>query len=249
MGVCSSKNSAIADYDNSLKNENQDSRNQEIAFPTSLRVEQGKSNEPVVNMIESKSNAPILSIQQMALCKLSEALGDCDVDMVMLDENVTKSTPKKPNLFININTESQLQESHIDENSQSKEIKIGSVSINQHGLKAENKSKQNNITRLGCDKSDFAIIKKLGKGASATVMEAIHIPTLTIVAIKVLSINDEGNLAVMHREIEILKKNMLELEIMSEDNAINSFSRGESRLPQLKSKYVNLIGMHDGRDC
>lgn len=61
---------------------------------------------------------------------------------------------------------------------------------------------------------DFIEIQLLGKGAQGHVSEALHIPTLTVVALKTLPIFDAEDIHHLANELGVLYKNLAELKLI-----------------------------------
>jgi hypothetical protein len=101
---------------------------------------------------------------------------------------------------------------------------IGDFEINELGITNPNSDPHHSFLTSGI--SDFVIIGKLGRGASGAVVEAIHIPTLTIVALKLLPIRDSEDLHHISSELGVLYQNLAELSLLGElpgdENAITN---------------------------
>lgn len=91
---------------------------------------------------------------------------------------------------------------------------IGDFAINEQGISNPHSDAHHSFLTSGI--SDFVIIGKLGRGASGSVVEAIHIPTLTIVAIKLLPIRDSEDLHHISSELGVLYQNLAELSLLGE---------------------------------
>jgi serine/threonine protein kinase len=65
-------------------------------------------------------------------------------------------------------------------------------------------------------KREFIEINALGAGASGVVVEAIHIPSLTIVALKMLPVYNKEKRKHVSRELEVLYKNLTELRLVDD---------------------------------
>lgn len=154
------------------------------------------------------------------------------------DQQVTpnKNIRKKPNLNIVIH--------HIDDNNNNNEnedivhgpssngqktprgrarlspsgaVRVGNLAINEKGLQKSGYFQENQaIGFLTAGRSDFVIIGSLGRGASGSVLEALHIPTLTIVALKLLPVYDSENLHNIASELDVLYRNLAELKLIDE---------------------------------
>ena len=82
-------------------------------------------------------------------------------------------------------------------------------------------------------KRDFLEINTLGSGASGVVSEAIHLPSLTIVALKMLPVYNQEKRQHVSRELGVLYKNLAELRLVDdslyqEGGAENSRSAASS---------------------
>jgi hypothetical protein len=147
---------------------------------------------------------------------------------------------------------------------------IGDFAINEQGMKNPHIDPHHSFLTSGI--SDFVMIGKLGRGASGSVVEAIHIPTLTIVALKLLPIRDSEDLHHISSELGVLYQNLAELSLLGmlpdDENAItNSINEEEDRTPKstesnhgkvlvnakldssphtVKSSCPQVLGMYDG---
>jgi hypothetical protein len=65
-------------------------------------------------------------------------------------------------------------------------------------------------------KGDFLEINTLGSGASGVVTEAIHLPSLTIVALKMLPVYNQEKRQHVSRELGVLYKNLAELRLVDD---------------------------------
>lgn len=65
-------------------------------------------------------------------------------------------------------------------------------------------------------KRDFLEINTLGSGASGVVTEAIHLPSLTIVALKMLPVYNQEKRQHVSRELGVLYKNLAELRLVDD---------------------------------
>jgi hypothetical protein len=91
---------------------------------------------------------------------------------------------------------------------------IGDFAINEYGITHPHFDPHHSFLTSGI--SDFVMIGKLGRGASGSVVEAIHIPTLTIVALKLLPIRDSEDLHHISSELGVLYQNLAELSLLGE---------------------------------
>jgi hypothetical protein len=95
-------------------------------------------------------------------------------------------------------------------------LHVGAFTINASGttmLSPEGHAKSPHPFLRGGER-DFIEIQLLGKGAQGSVSEALHIPTLTIVAIKTLPVFDEESVHHLANELDVLYKNLAELKLI-----------------------------------
>lgn len=95
-------------------------------------------------------------------------------------------------------------------------IYLGGFMIHHKGLKNENEETLVHHNFHISGRSDFVEIRMLGSGASGRVIEAIHIPTLTIVALKMLTVNDDDGLNHISSELAVLYENLAELKLLDD---------------------------------
>jgi hypothetical protein len=176
-----------------------------------------------------------------AMGSISESAGQGDTNTPTIS---TKSnTPsqsgglkmrKKPNLKIIISTDN---DDHLDEAldanpqealvqktprdrariSPSGAVRVGELAIFENGIQTSGYFEEKQaIGFLTSGRSDFVIVGSLGRGASGSVLEALHIPTLTIVALKLLPISDADNLHQIASELDVLYQNLAELKLIDE---------------------------------
>ena len=100
---------------------------------------------------------------------------------------------------------------------------------------------------------DFLEIRPLGNGASGVVMEAIHVPTLTIVALKMLPVYSQEKCENLARELVILHKNLAALSIVDNslegDGESEMASPGFSKCPNLLSLFNAFVNVKNGMVC
>mmetsp|Transcript_909 Transcript_909/g.1500 ORF Transcript_909/g.1500 Transcript_909/m.1500 type:complete len:895 (+) Transcript_909:151-2835(+) len=96
-------------------------------------------------------------------------------------------------------------------------LHIGNFAIKEAGIILSSTAghKETPHAFLTDGKSDFVQIGTLGSGASGSVLEALHLPTLTIVALKMIPINDSENLHNISSELGVLYHNLAELQLIS----------------------------------
>lgn len=95
-------------------------------------------------------------------------------------------------------------------------VQIGNFEINEKGIQPKDGVGTSFLT---AGRSDFVMIGSLGRGASGSVFEALHIPTLTIVALKMLPIYDADDLHHIASEMSVLYQNLAELKLI--DNRLD----------------------------
>lgn len=155
-------------------------------------------------------------------------------------------------------------------------FQIGKWRIHETGLSPSNSAKENlkntlehnpfkNIKGMkssltSIEESEFLEIGALGSGASGIVMEALHMPTLTIVAIKKLHAHNNTKRKQISRELEILYKNMTDLKLIDESlgnehdahspdighNKKSPVSRNNSKCPNILSFYNAFVHSSSG---
>lgn len=100
-------------------------------------------------------------------------------------------------------------------------------------------------------KKDFIEIATLGSGASGVVSEAIHVPSLTIVALKMLPVYNHEKRLHVSRELNVLYKNLTEMRLIDdrlshedEEQAVNSSNSGRSRNSG-KARCPNVLSLYN----
>ena len=98
-------------------------------------------------------------------------------------------------------------------------------------------------------KHDFIEIGTLGSGASGVVTEAIHLPTLTLVALKMLPIYNQEKRQHVSRELAVLYKNLADLRILDEKlNGVDENSTLDENLPKPppeKLPCLNVLSLYN----
>eukprot|EP01041_Mallomonas_annulata_P001388 gene1388-2673_t len=94
--------------------------------------------------------------------------------------------------------------------------------------------------RVKCSDA-YLEIGALGTGASGTVVEALHLPTLTIVALKVLPVHNPKKNHYLSQELAVLYKNLTELKLVDED----SLTEHEFTDHPSKSHCHHVLSMYD----
>jgi serine/threonine protein kinase len=98
-------------------------------------------------------------------------------------------------------------------------------------------------TSLGSG-NDFVLIGSLGSGASGVVNEAIHVPSLTIVALKMLPIYNQEKRKQVSRELAILHKNLSELSLVESLETIEPTE--QKTCPNILSMYNAFVDPKSG---
>ena len=117
------------------------------------------------------------------------------------DNDIAQQVPKTPNVTA-VTTESG-------------DIILGKFRIGEHGLQVLKEGSENFVgefkavnTRRSVSitsRTDFAEVRTLGSGTHGIVVEALHIPSMTIVAIKMLSINTAEHMQSVNSELHVRK--------------------------------------------
>jgi len=189
----------------------------------------------------------------------------------------TKPKNKRPglSLAIELNDTVDLNSSHSITYSESSEVvvdpqsfysentvRIGELKILETGILSdqENSKKINSMSANAKSlpairgKDDFVEIATLGSGASGVVCEAIHVPTMTIVALKMLPIYNQEKKLHVARELSILYRNLAELRLVAESffgsqrNVLSDETQSAStdRCDNILSLYNAFIDPHSG---
>ena len=92
---------------------------------------------------------------------------------------------------------------------------------------------------LSSGRCDFVEIGTLGNGASGSVVEAIHVPTLTLVALKMLPIYQADKLQNISRELNVLYQNLAELKLVDDslEDVNSSTPPGGDFVPLIDKKF------------
>jgi hypothetical protein len=100
-------------------------------------------------------------------------------------------------------------------------------------------------------KKDFIEIGTLGSGASGVVTEAIHVPSLTIVALKMLPVYNQEKRQHVSRELAVLYKNLAELKLVDdsltsqEDTSNISSDNGNIAKKKSPQKCENILSLYN----
>jgi len=92
-------------------------------------------------------------------------------------------------------------------------------------------------------KREFIEINALGAGASGVVVEAIHIPSLTIVALKMLPVYNKEKRKHVSRELEVLHKNLTELRLV--DDSLHSDHHEHNNSSRSLPRCRNIVSLYD----
>jgi hypothetical protein len=95
-------------------------------------------------------------------------------------------------------------------------------------------------------KNDFVEISTLGSGASGVVAEAIHIPSLTIVALKMLPVYNQEKRQHVSRELRVLYKNLAELRLINESlTSIDESPSGRDDRNSPRERCPNVLSLYN----
>lgn len=125
-------------------------------------------------------------------------------------------------------------------------VHVGKFAINEKGLQS-NTRRQAQVAFLTAGKSDFVEIGFLGSGATSSIIEALHIPTLTIVALKMLPTKDSSDMQCIWNELSVLYQNLAKLRLIDErlDEEENSDDEEKSARQALSSPCQQVLAMYD----
>jgi hypothetical protein len=141
-------------------------------------------------------------------------------------------------------------------------LHVGELAICENGIQTSGYfAERQAIGFLTSGRSDFVIIGSLGRGASGSVLEALHLPTLTLVALKLLPVSNAENLHQIASELEVLYRNLAELKLIdqrleghdchfmggSSDTVDGTATVGSQGSMAVKSLCPQLLAMYDGR--
>jgi hypothetical protein len=90
---------------------------------------------------------------------------------------------------------------------------------------------------LSGGKKDFLEVGTLGSGASGVVSEAVHLPTMTLVALKMLPIYNQQKRQHVARELAVLYRNLAELRLV--DGRLGPPGDGSAAAAAVDSKRVD----------
>ena len=132
-------------------------------------------------------------------------------------------------------------------------VHVGKFAINEQGLRSEMTGRECPHAFLTAGKSDFVEIGFLGSGASSSIIEALHIPTLTIVALKMLPAKDSSDLQCISSELSVLYRNLAELRLIDVRLDEEDFSdddereRSPTNRKTLSSPCQQVLALYDGK--
>ena len=96
------------------------------------------------------------------------------------------------------------------EKTESGDLILGKFCIGEHGLQVLNEDGEkvvgtaNSRRRVSItSRTDFAEVRTLGSGTHGIVVEALHIPSMTLVAIKMLSVNTTEHMKSVNSELHV----------------------------------------------
>jgi hypothetical protein len=128
-------------------------------------------------------------------------------------------------------------------------VHVGRFAINEHGLRSEMTGRESPHAFLTAGKSDFVEVGFLGSGATSSIIEALHIPTLSIVALKMLPAKDSSDLQCISSELSVLYQNLAELRLIDGrlDEEDNSDDEEKTRERQtMSSPCEQVLALYDG---
>ena len=150
---------------------------------------------------------------------------------------------KKPTLFVNIHdtystsTDQAPQTSLMDSSAWDEyqtprgTFHTGNIKIGEDGLSNKNIDERKKAS-VSTGSSQFLEIGPLGSGASGAVMEALHVPSLTIVALKMLPVYNQEKRLQVSREIQVLYKNLVSLQLVDQRLRIDDVDVMSSSSPE-----------------
>mmetsp|Transcript_10855 Transcript_10855/g.16525 ORF Transcript_10855/g.16525 Transcript_10855/m.16525 type:complete len:677 (+) Transcript_10855:94-2124(+) len=149
-------------------------------------------------------------VKQTVFAKKLRPVLRVDVDSGENSSGRTSATPtrQKATPFKTPRVESQLLNND--------ELVMGTFRITKNGLSEQSASSYSANTMSITSRSDFIEIRTLGSGTAGVVVEALHIPTLTLVAIKMLTIATNEERHMINSELSILHSNLMKLNIVSD---------------------------------
>jgi hypothetical protein len=129
-------------------------------------------------------------------------------------------------------------------------VHVGRFAINEQGLRSEMTGRESPHAFLTAGKSDFVEIGFLGSGATSSIIEALHIPTLTIVALKMLPAKDSSDLQCISSELSVLYQNLAELRLidarLDEEENSDDEERSRDGHQTMRSPCQQVLALYDG---
>eukprot|EP00595_Chromulina_sp_UTEXLB2642_P001918 CAMPEP_0196764700 /NCGR_PEP_ID=MMETSP1095-20130614/6680_1 /TAXON_ID=96789 ORGANISM="Chromulina nebulosa, Strain UTEXLB2642" /NCGR_SAMPLE_ID=MMETSP1095 /ASSEMBLY_ACC=CAM_ASM_000446 /LENGTH=659 /DNA_ID=CAMNT_0042120933 /DNA_START=170 /DNA_END=2149 /DNA_ORIENTATION=- len=186
-----------------------------------------------------KSPAPLLTKKPTLFLRISDH---------SVDSNGVTVTTKEP-------IESVHPSNDLAKISPRGSLHIGQWRIHENGLmtndidkKTIEQSKKDHDGILEGGSNQFIEIGPLGSGASGVVMEALHIPTLTIVALKMLPVYNTQKRQQVSRELQILYKNLISLQLINESLHIENITLKNYETNnnlQSKNTCLNVLSLYN----
>jgi len=101
-------------------------------------------------------------------------------------------------------------------------VYVGRWKIKESGLQHTVSGAEREMDTTWRGKDSFLEIGALGSGASGTVVEALHLPTLTIVALKILPVHNPKKNHHLAQELAVLYKNLTDLRLVDSQRLSSS---------------------------
>ena len=95
-------------------------------------------------------------------------------------------------------------------------LHVGSLRIHKSGMGTGSPTTQRRERFLRNGGADFIEVRRLGKGSSGSVCEALHTPTLTMVALKMLPVSSSEDVHHLANELAVLQRNLAELHLFDD---------------------------------
>mmetsp|Transcript_23160 Transcript_23160/g.33953 ORF Transcript_23160/g.33953 Transcript_23160/m.33953 type:complete len:685 (+) Transcript_23160:159-2213(+) len=114
-------------------------------------------------------------------------------------------------------------------------FRVGEFTINQH---------------IMTESSEFVEIKCLGSGYTSRVYEALHVPSMTLVALKMLLVHDDDDVQRVSSELRVLYDNMADMHLLYDELKMENVRCSTKRSTGAKShtsknRCNNVLGMYD----
>lgn len=94
-------------------------------------------------------------------------------------------------------------------------------------------------------RNEFIEIGTLGSGASGVVSEAVHIPSLTIVALKILPIHSQEKRRHVSRELGVLFRNLAEMRLLNEKDDSNTNNNNTTFKSTIFTACPNVLSLYN----